>query len=101
MQQVLGQHLAQMTLVDDQQPVEQLPAQGTDYRLAGGVRSGRLRWAGRDPDAIRGEHGGEAACELASAIPDQELDRSRALPEVHHEVTRRLRRPRAVRVRGD
>jgi hypothetical protein len=29
MPQILGQHLTQVVLVDDQQPVEQLPAQGT------------------------------------------------------------------------
>ena len=50
--------------------------------LADGVRSGRLRWAGENPDAFRGEHGVEGAGELAGAIPDQELDRGRALPEV-------------------
>ena len=53
MLKVFGQHLPQMMLVDDQQPVEQLPAQGTDDPFAGGVRSGRLRRAGKDPDAIR------------------------------------------------
>ena len=31
---VFGQDLAQMVFIDDQQPVEELPAQGTDVSLA-------------------------------------------------------------------
>jgi hypothetical protein len=65
------------------------------------VRSGRPRRGGKNPDALGGEHGVEGPGELASAIPDQELDRSRALAEIHQEITRRLRRLRAVGVRGD
>jgi hypothetical protein len=38
---------------------------------------------------------------LACGIPDQELDRSRQLAQVHQEVTRCLGRPHAVGVRGD
>jgi hypothetical protein len=33
-QQVLGQHLAQVMLIDDQQPVEEFPAQGADDPFA-------------------------------------------------------------------
>ena len=33
-QQVLSQHLAQVVLINDQQPVEDLPAQGTDHPFA-------------------------------------------------------------------
>ena len=40
MHQVLGQHPAQVLLVDDQQPVEEFPAQGADDPFAGRVRSG-------------------------------------------------------------
>ena len=72
--QILGQHPAQMVLIDDQQPVQELAAQGTVDSLADRVRSGRLRRAGENPDARRGEHGIEGAGELARAIPDQELD---------------------------
>lgn len=35
--QVLGQHPAEMVLVDDQQPVEDLAAKGTDDPFADGV----------------------------------------------------------------
>jgi hypothetical protein len=72
--QVLDQHPAQMVLTDDQRPVEELPAQGTDHPFADRVRSGRLRWAGENPGAVCLEHGVEGAGELAGAIPDQELD---------------------------
>src|SRR6266702_5819287 len=72
--QVFGQYLAQMVLIDDQQPVEDLAAQGADDSLADGVRSGRSRRAGENSDARRREHGVEGAGELACAIPDQELD---------------------------
>jgi ferredoxin len=72
--QVLGQHLSQVLLIDDQRPVEELPAQGADHRFADRVRLRCLRWAGQDPGALGGEHGIERAGELASAVPDQELD---------------------------
>src|SRR5690242_17892238 len=74
MPQVFGQYPAQVVLIDDQQPVEQLPAQGADDPFADSVRYGRLWWAGENPDAIHYEHGVEGAGELACAVPDQELD---------------------------
>src|ERR1035441_5054364 len=74
MPKVFGQHLAQMMLIDDQQPAGKLPVQGTDDSLADGVRSGSLRWAGENPDPFRREYGFEGVGELAGAIPDQEPD---------------------------
>jgi hypothetical protein len=38
--QVPSQHLAQVLLIDDQQPVENLPAQGADHPFADRVRLG-------------------------------------------------------------
>jgi hypothetical protein len=38
MPQVLGQHPAQVVLIDDQQPIEELPAQGADDPFADRVR---------------------------------------------------------------
>ena len=67
---VLGQHLAQVVLVDDQQPVEKLAAQRADHPLADGICC--LRWAEENPDACCCEHGVEGIGELARAIPDQE-----------------------------
>src|SRR6266571_580615 len=50
--QVPGQHPAQMVLIDDQQPAEELAAQGADDSPADGVRPGRPRRAGENPDAL-------------------------------------------------
>jgi hypothetical protein len=63
-----------VVLVDDEQPVEDLAAQGADDPFADRVRPRRLRWAGENPDAVRLEYGVEGVGELACAIPDQELD---------------------------
>jgi len=73
-QQVLGQHPAQVLLIDDQQPVEDLPAQRADHPFADRIRPWSLRRAGHDPDALRSEHRIERASELARPVPDQELD---------------------------
>jgi hypothetical protein len=51
--QVSGQHPAQLVLRDDQQPIDDLAAHGADDRFAEGVRFGRLRRAGKIPDAVR------------------------------------------------
>jgi hypothetical protein len=61
-----------VVLIDDQPPVEDFPAQGADHSFADRVRPGRLRRAGQDPDARRGEHGIEGAGELARPVPEQE-----------------------------
>ena len=47
--QVPGQHPAQVVLIDDQQPAEELPARGADDPFADRVRPGRLWWAGENP----------------------------------------------------
>ena len=72
--QVFGQRPSQVVLIDDQHPVKELPAEGADDPLADRVRSGRLRRAGQNPDALGDEYGVERAGELACVIPDQELD---------------------------
>ena len=64
--QVLGQHLAQVVLVDNQQPAGELSAQGADESFAYGVISGCLRRVGENPDPFRGEHGVEGAGELGA-----------------------------------
>ena len=79
MPQVFGQHPAQMMLIDDQQPVQELPAQGTYDSLADGVRFGSLRWAGENPDPFRREYGVEGAGELAGAIVGAENLRDQAI----------------------
>jgi hypothetical protein len=71
---VLGQHPSQVMLIEDQQLVEELPAEGAYDPFADCVRSGCLWRAGENPDALRREHGIEGVGELACTIPDQELD---------------------------
>jgi hypothetical protein len=71
---VFGQHSSQVLFIDDQQPVQEFTAQGTDNRLADRFRFGRLRRAGQDPGSFCGEHGVEGAGELACAVPDQALN---------------------------
>jgi hypothetical protein len=66
------------------------PAQGADDPFADRVGSRRPRRADQDPDAFRGEYGIERADELARPVPDQELNRRRALPQVHQEVAEGL-----------
>ena len=77
--QVLGQDLARVALIKDQQPAGQLASQGPGHRLADGVGSGCLRRADEDVDAFGGEHGVDGVSELAGAVPDQELDGIRAV----------------------
>ena len=52
MRQVFGQRPAQMMLIDDQQPVQELPAQGADHPFADGVAPHRqlrlIRMTGTD-----------------------------------------------------
>jgi hypothetical protein len=59
MRQVLGEHLPQVVLIDDQQLAGELAAQRAGGPLADGVRSGCLRRAGEDPDAACLEDGVE------------------------------------------
>jgi hypothetical protein len=73
-QEIFGQYLAQVTFVNDQQPIEDLPAQGADGSLADRISPWCLWWAGENPDALGREHGVERAGELPCAIPEQELD---------------------------
>ena len=67
MLQVLGQHLAQMVLIDDQQLAGELPPQGSDHPGADSVRSGRLRRTAQNPDSLRCELGAGGTGELARA----------------------------------
>jgi len=90
-----------MLLAGDRQPVEELPAQGADRPFADRVRSRSVRRAGHDPGTHRGEHGIERAGELARTVPDHELDRGRALAQVHQQDAGGLRGPRAAGVGGD
>src|ERR1039457_1941234 len=65
--QVLGQDLAQVALVEDEQPAGDLAAQGAGHALADRIRLWRLRRAEKDPDTCGGENGVEKLRELGGA----------------------------------
>ena len=99
--QLLGQYLAQVALIDDQQPAGDLAPHRADHRLSDSVRSGCLRRAEENPDTFGGEHGIEGLSALAGAVPDQEMNGTHAMAQVHQEVTGGLGRSCAIRVGGD
>jgi hypothetical protein len=84
MPQVLGQHPAQMVLINDQEPVEELTTQGADDPFVDRVRPGRLRRAGQDPDSF--------AVNTASKEPVKWPARS-----LIRNLTEAARRPRSIR----
>ena len=99
--QVLGQDLAQVALVEDEQSDEYLAAQGADHALADRIRLWRLRRAEKDPDTRSGEHGVERLRELAAAVADQESGGVGVVADVHQEVAGGLGGPGAVGAGGD
>jgi len=64
MHRVLGEHREKVALVDDQQPVQALAANGTDPAFGEGVGSWRLRRGPEHADAGTGEHVIEGQGEL-------------------------------------
>jgi len=89
-----------VALAEDEQPVGQLDAKGTDPPLRTGVRTPAL-WRGLGHlDARSGKSVVEGFGELPAAIPQQNLELLRPLPQFHQEVTGGLRGPGPVRVRG-
>jgi hypothetical protein len=64
----------ELAAVDDQDPVEELPAEAADPSLGDRVRSGRADRGAHDLDAFGTEHGVERGGELAVAVPDQVLE---------------------------
>jgi hypothetical protein len=91
--QVLGQHMPQVVLIDDQHPAGELPAQGADDPFADRVRSWSLRRAGHDPDAPCGEHGIEGAGELARTVPEYVVARRYAVSGAAPSRSVRVARP--------
>ena len=73
---VLAEHMAQMALSKDEQPVQALPAERSDPALTDGVGARRPDGGADDSDALGAKHLVERRGELGVAIPDQELDRA-------------------------
>src|ERR1019366_1016237 len=100
MPQVLGQHLAQVVLIDDQQPVQELPARVpmtlSQIAFALGACGGVAR--------ILIPSAWNTASKEPVNWPARSLIRNlmeAALAEVHQEVTGCLGCPRGIGIRGD
>src|SRR5947208_852462 len=95
-----SEHAAEVALIDDQQPVEALGADGPDEALCDRVSLRRPHGRLDDLDAFAGEHGVKVARELAVAVADQEPKRRWPLLEHPDELARLLRDPCAGRAGG-
>ena len=83
---VLGQHVHELPLVEDQHLVQAFAADGAHPPLGVGVGLRRTRRTTQYGDADVGEHGIEAGRELRVAIADQEPEAVSLLPQREHEV---------------
>jgi hypothetical protein len=98
---VLAQRVQQMSLVEDQRPVEQFAAAGPDPAFHCRVHAGHPDAAEHDRDAGIGEDGVEQGRVLAVPVTDQVLHSASGVLEVHHKVAGGLGHPRGARARGD
>jgi hypothetical protein len=99
---VLVKHSCGVALIDDQDAVEELAADGADEAF--GDRVGPRRAHRRLDDrryVVRPEDGVEGGGELGVAIADEEPELLSSLVEVHGQVPGQLSQPRSGRVRGD
>ena len=97
---VLAKHQGQVALAEDQDPVQQLAAEGPVDALADGVHPRRLRQGGDGPQSRSLEHLAERGGEDRVAVVDQEPQCAEAAIQVHGEVAGLLRYPRPGRARG-
>ena len=77
-----------MSLVDDQEAVEEFAAEGADEAFGDRVRPRCPHWRLDDPDVDRGEDGVEGGGELGVAVADKE-------PEMRPASSRSMSRLRA------
>jgi hypothetical protein len=77
---VLGQHMHELPLAEDQHPIQALATDRADPPLGIGVGLRRTWRTAQHFDADIGEHGIEARRELRVAIADQEPETISALP---------------------
>jgi hypothetical protein len=87
-----------VALVDDDDSVEQLAAQGLDHSFADRVCSRRSRWSSQDSDAVRGEDRVECPGEPGVSVPEQERQGCHTIGEVHQKVASSLGGPRPGRM---
>jgi hypothetical protein len=86
----LAEYGCGVSLVDDQETVEEFAAEGADEAFGDGVgpRSSHRRLD--DLDVGRGEHGVEGRGERGVAVADQEPEATAGLIEIHAEVAGQL-----------
>ncbi len=98
---ILVKYNGVVSLVDDQDAVEQFAADGSDEALGDCVRPRRPHWRLDDPDIDRGEHGIEGGGELGVAVADEEPEAPIGLVEVHEQVAGLLGQPLPGGAGGD
>jgi hypothetical protein len=84
--EVLGEDLLEMTAIEDEEPVEALPADAADEALGKRVRPCFSRGRLDEPDALGMEDLIEVGGELLVPVPEEELDCSGALGEYQVQV---------------
>jgi hypothetical protein len=98
---VLAKYGRGVALVDDEDAVEELAADGADKAFSDGVGPRRPHGRPDDLDAAAGEDGVEGRGELGVTISDEEPEPPADVVEVHGQVAGQLGQPRPGRVRGD
>src|SRR5512132_713212 len=91
-------HVLELSLADDQDPVEAVAPDRPDPALGERVRSRRAKRRADDLDCLASEDLVEGAAELAVAVVDQEAERRQPLRERPGELAGLLRYPGAARV---
>nr|WP_222849141.1 hypothetical protein [Trebonia kvetii] len=98
---ILGQHLPQVLLAEDEHVVQALAAQRPYEPFREGVRPRRPDGRLDHPHAVAGEDVVECRGELAVPVADQESELPGPLAEVHQEVAGLLDGPGPGRMGGD
>jgi len=95
-----AEHVLQVPMVHDQEPVEALAASGADEALGDRVRLRRAHRCLDHLDAFAGEDGVKAAGELGVAVADKEAETRRLLLECPGDLAGLLGDPGAGGVGG-
>ena len=90
---------SELSTPEDEHPIVTFTADGPDEALGEGIGTRSSDRRTDDPNALGAEDLVEAGCELASSIPDQELDRACTLGEFIGQVPGLLDHPGACRIR--
>jgi hypothetical protein len=98
---VLGEHLARVCLIEDQDVVADLVAEGSDDSFAVGVHPRCLRCAGQDVHVVGSEDSVEGGRILRVTVAEQEAVRAQPRTGIGGEVAGLLCRPVLRRVGSD